>query len=1218
MEAALRQALERHRVSVSQCPTQSALARAIQDKPDLVLLLGDAIPGHGVVLANLARHPKIGKIPVALLMDAPDLEHRLAAIRAGAAAVIRREASADAAAIRLRELVDSMQGMNQDSAELGETTLDELVQLVSHKLRAGIVSVEGDDGTPVRMVLGAGGPLAEALDQFVGRLRPLVAEAEPLRYEMLSSSPDRLGLFGRDEAAGDLEILCDLRILVMDNDATRADGLAQSLRERGALVAVGDAGEDGLDRARQLDPSVIVLDAKAIEGQGFEAVRQLRKDRRLRWASLLVARWDELWPPDAPVPNLARLAARIAPLVEQDRLAKERARNEESFDTRLEQTGPGRLLRALSEVEGTRRIDVRHEQTLVEVDVGDDLIIGCRAHLEHGLSVEGVPALARLLMLGSGRVHVERRAHPATANVMSPAEEALAAANFERISLLADPTEPGSGPTRFPSAAALLGGDDPLGPLADDESSRPRMEPARQTKIETGHSSRQPPSKRQLRWDPTPAHGVPLDRPAPGEPRYGGEKPAKGASTIGQRRPSSKSPTVQAGRPPSDASPSPETQQGMRPLASASGGRRPPSAPGQRPTPQHRPSSGGAPRPPQAPPPAPGPASRQITAAAARPAQSPPPPPSSRQVTAASERPASTPQARPASGATKSKTLFGMAPAAPLPDTPTRQAGELYSQSEATEPRIEGPTKELDLQRRTVDKHSEKTRQVSIAEAAAAAEADLDNLEMLSEPPPEGRATEDLIIPDEVLAGAASVDETKPDVSPSLVPELPLPPPDFPPEVQETARFDRAELDLHRAQSREDQKPAKGVNPLGSTMLSMDATAVPRSAEADFPEMDTLAGVGDTLGAGPHDTVTDDRALSDAVAAHAADEPQPPPNTVRISSHPPPSGGSVDLDSLPPLPDIVGEDSSDDFLLQAESPNVEVSPEAAVREPFPGTDDPTFKIKNPIPGVDEEGVPERRIPWKPIIGVLSLLVVAGSGALAYKVMNRGPGPVATAPEADDPIGSDTTPVEPSEPEPTDPEPTDVEPTEAEPTDVEPTNVEPTDVEPTEAEPTEAEPTDVEPTDVEPTEPEPTEPEPTESTSAMGGVSLPSETELARMSDRERDRRSDALVREANRALAAGGNGPQVEATLEAALAYDERNPRAMAALAVYHLARNEGAQALQWAQQAVRRRGRRGAYRVLLGDALRMTGDDAGAREAYQRALDLDPDDRTARRRLGE
>src|SRR4029079_2210019 len=44
---------------------------------------------------------------------------------------------------------------------------------------------------------------------------------------------------------------------------------------------------------------------------------------------------------------------------------------------------------------------------------------------------EGPAALAALMVLSAGRVHVERKDAPATANVMAPLEDALAAAALE-------------------------------------------------------------------------------------------------------------------------------------------------------------------------------------------------------------------------------------------------------------------------------------------------------------------------------------------------------------------------------------------------------------------------------------------------------------------------------------------------------------------------------------------------------------------------------------------------------------------------------------------------------------------------------------------------------------------------------------------------------------------------------------------------------------------
>src|SRR5690606_33454183 len=185
----------------------------------------------------------------------------------------------------------------------------------------------------------------DVLSDFVTRLKPLIAKAEPLRYELLEEPGGRLRLFGADDkGTASLHLLAGMRVLVMDHDPGRADGLAQALREHGSLVGVTDVGPAGLDRARALGPEVIILDSAAIEGEGYDTVRSLRIDTHLRWAALLVARWDERWPAGLPAPDLELLAGRLAPLTEHDRALHTRAETEQSFDTRLELTGPARLM----------------------------------------------------------------------------------------------------------------------------------------------------------------------------------------------------------------------------------------------------------------------------------------------------------------------------------------------------------------------------------------------------------------------------------------------------------------------------------------------------------------------------------------------------------------------------------------------------------------------------------------------------------------------------------------------------------------------------------------------------------------------------------------------------------------------------------------------------------------------------------------------------------
>src|SRR5690606_12619409 len=129
------------------------------------------------------------------------------------------------------------------------------------------------------------------------------------------------------------------------------------------------------ERASGLDPEIVIMDAAGIDGPGFDVVRQLRRDLRLRWASILVAPWDELWPNPRGAPDAERLAEKIAPLVMHDRALRDRARDEDAFDVRLEATGPCRLLRVLAGLTGPYHVSVRSSKAVVEIDLAEGLVV---------------------------------------------------------------------------------------------------------------------------------------------------------------------------------------------------------------------------------------------------------------------------------------------------------------------------------------------------------------------------------------------------------------------------------------------------------------------------------------------------------------------------------------------------------------------------------------------------------------------------------------------------------------------------------------------------------------------------------------------------------------------------------------------------------------------------------------------------------------------------
>jgi CheY-like chemotaxis protein len=462
IESALRTALVQRGMHVETSTKDEAVTTAFAAAPDLILLAGDAAQHEGgEVIELLAKHPATSVLPVILLADDPSLERRLQAFRHGAVAVVPRSASVDEMARRITDLSKEVHDRpGHTKGELGEASLDELVALLSNEVRGGILSVrtgeERGDATQARFVLRAGRPVQQAIEQFVHRLRPLIRETEaPLQYTFEESTVARLdmldGATGAEPASRDS--LQGRRVLLVHDNPAQADVLAQELRARGATVVVSDGEGSALGRARDLDPDVVLVDANGMDTWAYRIMTQLRQDPRLRWASMLLVDWNEVWSPGAPAPDVDRLAAGIDPLIEPDNSLAARAKRDETFDTRLEILGPGRTLRALADTGETLHVNVRHPRATVEVDVAEGLIAGAVWHRAEAPSSpeEGPAALAALLALSSGRVRVERREVPSKANVMAPVPDALQAAVSEAQPLApsippADGGPPGAAP----------------------------------------------------------------------------------------------------------------------------------------------------------------------------------------------------------------------------------------------------------------------------------------------------------------------------------------------------------------------------------------------------------------------------------------------------------------------------------------------------------------------------------------------------------------------------------------------------------------------------------------------------------------------------------------------------------------------------------------------------------------------------------------------------
>lgn len=434
-------ALAQHGVYVETTPAHGVVDAVVAAAPDLVLLVGEAAAdGGSSVLAHLHASPHSSVVPVAILADDTALDERLRAFRHGAAAVIPRSASVDAIATRIAKLAREIPGRETGTVGyVGEATLEELVQALSKELRSGILSVkaaQGSEDETIRVVLGGGRPLAQTIDEFVSRLRKHVVHAEPLQYEFDERAGGTVQFLGADGLDKDATVqnVSGLRVLLADEDAARADAVAQSLRAHKATVLVTEFNppEQRFARLRQVDPAILLIDEAALRGPGYKLVQRLRRDTRLRWTSLLVVRWDEIWSDTDGAARIARTLGTLAALAEPEQTLRQRAELGGTFDTRLEITGPARLIRALAVTDKPVRLSVHNPRIQIRVDLSDRLVAGARAQIpETGATLEGAVALAALLVLSSGRARVERIPEAEMVNIMSPIDVALSLADSE-------------------------------------------------------------------------------------------------------------------------------------------------------------------------------------------------------------------------------------------------------------------------------------------------------------------------------------------------------------------------------------------------------------------------------------------------------------------------------------------------------------------------------------------------------------------------------------------------------------------------------------------------------------------------------------------------------------------------------------------------------------------------------------------------------------------
>lgn len=388
--------------------------------------------GGANVIRSMASSRATDVLPIAIVSNDAVKKGELSHFRTGAVAVIARGSGADTIARRVAELTEEIpERAGVATGRVSEENLHELVQLAASDAKTGILSIRAGAGeqADMSMLVEPESQSAEDLDAMLNKLRDALEQKTELEYEFHEASGGRLSIVpaGSGQSTSDLSSLRNTRIVVLDADLLRAERLSEVLVQNGVYGAAADMSLAGLPRIREIDPQIIIVDATAIRAGGLDVVRAMRKDAQLQWASILVVRWEELWPARASRPDLGKLAARIALLIEQDAELRRRTVDEIDFDTRLELVGPGRLIRALCAVPGVRHVVVSSTRGQVEIDIADAAVLGAYVtYTDRRREAEqGMPALVALWNLNAGRVAVREQDLPSVANIMMPVDEAL-------------------------------------------------------------------------------------------------------------------------------------------------------------------------------------------------------------------------------------------------------------------------------------------------------------------------------------------------------------------------------------------------------------------------------------------------------------------------------------------------------------------------------------------------------------------------------------------------------------------------------------------------------------------------------------------------------------------------------------------------------------------------------------------------------------------------
>jgi hypothetical protein len=163
-----------------------------------------------------------------------------------------------------------------------------------------------------------------------------------------------------------------LRVVIIEDNSTKAAALSTALSDLGAVVTVGNREDQGYEAVCNALPDAIVADLTAPGQPGWQLHQRVRRHPVLRFTPVLLFRWWEPSAEDRGIVRLTRVLDRLEEMLAPLRVLEDRLASSKPSSERLELTGPGPLLRLIAKARLSGLLTVNDAWSVFEV------------HIDHG------------------------------------------------------------------------------------------------------------------------------------------------------------------------------------------------------------------------------------------------------------------------------------------------------------------------------------------------------------------------------------------------------------------------------------------------------------------------------------------------------------------------------------------------------------------------------------------------------------------------------------------------------------------------------------------------------------------------------------------------------------------------------------------------------------------------------------------------------------------